>query len=190
LGRPNVFLLEVFMPRRSPGEIRTQLPRRRTHHRRAPVICGLSASANRQIAVFERSHGLLAGEVAHAFRRWNTDFRRSRGDLDRFYVRDDTDLRNGDYHVRNLLEITLHALRSQARRELSAVIELADERVLNRTFNNPFAHPDHLWWMRRIDLLSAAAAVDPQRVRRHRRPGGQGSDDLSRFSRRAVDGGV
>lgn len=116
------------------------------------MIRGLSASANRQIADFERGHGLPAGEVAHSFRRWNTSVRRSRADHEPFYERDDKDLRNGEYHVRTLLEITLHALRSKARRELSAVIGPADERVLNRTLNNPFAHEDLPWWMRRIDV--------------------------------------
>lgn len=117
------------------------------------MIRGLSASANRQIAVFERGRGLHAGEVAHSFRRWNTtSVRRARGDLEPFYERDYTDLRNGDYHVRTLLEITLHALRSKARRELSAVIAPADERMLNRTLNNPFAPQDLPWWMRRIGV--------------------------------------
>ncbi len=140
------------MPRRSPGEIRTQLPQRRTRYRRAPVIRGLSASASRQIAVFERGHGLPAGEVAHAFRRWNKSVRQPRGEPEPFYERDDTDLRNGDYHIRTLLEMTLHALRSKARRELSAVIGPADERVLDRTLNNPFAPQDLPWWMRRIGV--------------------------------------
>ncbi|MFJ5130923.1 hypothetical protein ACIP80_38325, partial [Streptomyces sp. NPDC088555] len=64
----------------------------------------------------------------------------------------DTDLRNGEYHVRTLLELTLQALISKARRELSAVIGLADERVLHRTLNNPFAPQDLPWWMRRIGV--------------------------------------
>lgn len=114
------------------------------------MIRGLSASANRQIAAFERSHSLPAGEVAHVFRCWNTSVRRPRGGLEPFYERDDTDLRSGDFHVRTLLEITLHALRSQARRELSAVIGPAGERVLDRTLNNPFAPQNLFWWMRRI----------------------------------------
>ncbi|NYV73536.1 hypothetical protein [Streptomyces sp. UH6] len=116
------------------------------------MIRGLSASANRQIAAFERSHGLPAGEVAHSFRRWNASVRQPRGDLEAFHERDDTDLRHGDYHIRTLLEITLHALRPKARRELSAVIGSADERVRDRTLNNPFA-PQYLpWWMRRIGV--------------------------------------
>jgi hypothetical protein len=116
------------------------------------VIRGLSASASRQIAVFERGHGLPAGEVAHAFRRWNTSFGQPRGEPEPFYERDDTDLRNGDYHSRTLLEMTLRALRSKARRELSAVIGPADERLLDRTLNNPFAPQDLPWWMRRIGV--------------------------------------
>ena len=116
------------------------------------MIRGLSASASRQIAVFERGRGLPAGEVAHAFHRWNKSVRQPRGEPEPFYERDDTDLRNGDYHIRTLLEMTLHALRPKARRELSAVIGPADERVLDRTLNNPFAPQDLPWWMRRIGV--------------------------------------
>lgn len=116
------------------------------------MIRGLSASANRQIAVFERGHGLTAGEVAHAFRRWNANVRRPCENHDRFYDRGDTDLRDGDYHVRTLLEITLCALRHKARRELSIAIGPADERVLVRTLNNPFAPRDLPWWVRRIGV--------------------------------------
>ncbi|RZU46487.1 hypothetical protein EV284_1168 [Streptomyces sp. BK022] len=116
------------------------------------MIRGLSASANRQIADFERSHGLPAGEVAHSFRRWNTSIHQPRGGHELFYERDDTDLCKGEYHVRTLLELTLHALRSKARRELSALTGHADERVLHRTLNNPFAPQDLPWWMRRIGV--------------------------------------
>ncbi|MFJ9825271.1 hypothetical protein ACIRSU_13005 [Streptomyces sp. NPDC101160] len=112
----------------------------------------MSASANRQIAVFERDRGLPAGEVAIAFRRWNATTRRPLGNADPFYERDDTALRRDDYHVRTLLEVTLHALRGKARRELSMVVGPADERVLQRTLYNPFADPDLPWWMRRIGV--------------------------------------
>ncbi|MGQ5668716.1 hypothetical protein [Streptomyces sp. ECR2.10] len=116
------------------------------------MIRGLSASANRQIAVFERSRGLPPGEVAHAFRRWSATARRPLADVDPFYETGDTDLRSDDYHVRTLLEGTLHTLHRKARRELSTVIDSADERVLRRTLNNPFADPDLPWWMRRIGV--------------------------------------
>jgi len=112
----------------------------------------VSASANRQIAAFERHRGLPAGEVAHAFRRWNATARRPRGNADPFYERDDTPLCSDDYHVRTLLEATLHALRRKARRELSTVVGPADERVLQHTLNNPFADPGLPWWMRRIGV--------------------------------------
>jgi hypothetical protein len=115
------------------------------------VIRGLSASANRQIAVFEQSHGLLAGDVAHAFRRWSdTTRRRPRTNADPFYTPADMEVSYDAHHVRTLLEATLHTLRTKARRELDAVIGPADERVLQRTLNNPFADPGLPWWMRRI----------------------------------------
>lgn len=140
------------MPRRSPGEDQSAAPA--APH--APPVDTrdprLSASANRQIAVFERRHGLPAGEVANAFRRWSDVARRPREKTDRFYECDDIDLRNGIYHVRTLLEITLHALRTKARRELAAAIGPADDSNLRRTLNNPFAATGLPWWMRRIDV--------------------------------------
>ncbi|MFD4831234.1 hypothetical protein ACFWPV_15470 [Streptomyces uncialis] len=114
------------------------------------MIRGLSASASRQIAAFERSHGLPAGEVAHALARWNTGARRPPADSDHFCERDDTDLRNYDFHVRTLLEITVHALTRTARRELTAAIRPADERRLDRTVHNPLTPPELPWWLRRI----------------------------------------
>ncbi|MGW5306262.1 hypothetical protein ACWERF_20330 [Streptomyces griseoluteus] len=106
------------------------------------MIRGVSASAHRQIAAFERHRGLPAGEVAHAFRRWNATAQRPRGNADPFYESDDTPLCSDDYHVRTLLEATLRALRRKARRELSTAVGPADERVLRHTLNNPVVSPD------------------------------------------------
>ncbi|MFJ7423839.1 hypothetical protein ACIQXD_35395 [Streptomyces uncialis] len=114
------------------------------------MIRGLSASASRQIAAFERDHALSAGEVAYAFARWNAAVRRPPGDFDHFCERDDTDLRNYDFHVRTLLENTVHALTRAARRELTAAIRPADERFLDRTVHNPLTPPELPWWLRRI----------------------------------------
>jgi hypothetical protein len=82
----------------------------------------------------------------------DTTWRRPHTNSDPFYTRADVELSADDYHVRTLLEVTLHALRTKARRELNAVIGPADERVLQRTLNNPFADPDLPWWMRRIGV--------------------------------------
>jgi hypothetical protein len=112
----------------------------------------LSASANRQIARFERIRALPVGEVAHSLRRWSSSTRQPSRDVAPFYGCDETDLRDGEYHVRTLLEIALQALRTKARRELRAVIEPADDRILRRTVNNPFESPDLPWWKRRIEI--------------------------------------
>ncbi|MFD5411613.1 hypothetical protein [Streptomyces nojiriensis] len=69
-----------------------------------------------------------------------------------FYGHDDTALRNGKYRIRTLLELTIHALHTKARRELRAVIEPADNQVLRRTVNNPFEAPGLPCWKRRIEL--------------------------------------
>lgn len=68
-----------------------------------------------------------------------------------FYGYNDTDLRSGCYHVRTLLEIALHALRREARCELSAVIAPVDEQTPAHC-QQPFAAPDLPWWKRRIEL--------------------------------------
>ncbi|MEV7152748.1 hypothetical protein AB0O05_40350 [Streptomyces sp. NPDC093084] len=97
-------------------------------------------------------HGLPAGEVAHAFHRWGRTIRRPRQDLTPYYGYDDSDLRSGYYHVRTLLELALHALRTKARRELRAALAPLDDQMLRRTANNPFAPSDLPWWKRRIEL--------------------------------------
>ncbi|MFI1586192.1 hypothetical protein [Embleya sp. NPDC020630] len=109
------------------------------------MISGLSASANRKIAAFERSRGLPPGEVAHAFRRWRNTTRRTLGDTEPFHEAADAGICRDDHHVRTLLELALHTLRTRARRELSAAIRPADERNLRRTLNNPSAHPGLPW---------------------------------------------
>ena len=145
------------MPRRSPGEIRSRLPRRtaRTRpaaiYRRPPVIRRLSAAANRQIADFERSHGLHPGSVAHAFRRWAYTGRRPRRDPAPDYGHDDSNLRSGYHHVRTLLERAACSLRPRARRELRRELGPLDDRVIARTVNDPFAPHDLPWWKRRIE---------------------------------------
>jgi hypothetical protein len=136
------------MPRRTPGEIRSQLPLRDTGHDRRTVIPGLSASANRQIAAFERGRGLSKGDVALAFRRWALRAGRPRSAEEWHYGY--SDVPTG--HIRTLLEVAAWNLRSRARRELRAALAPIDARILRRTVNDPFA-PQHLpWWQRRIEI--------------------------------------
>lgn len=136
------------MPRRTPGEIRSQLPLRDTRHARRTVIPGLSASANRQIFQFERERGLSRGDVAIAFRRWTLRAGRPRDAEERHYGC--SDVPTG--HIRTLLEVAAWNLRARARRELRAALAPVDARALDRTVNDPFA-PEHLhWWHRRIEI--------------------------------------
>ncbi|MCJ1681139.1 hypothetical protein MTF65_28060 [Streptomyces sp. APSN-46.1] len=139
------------MPRRSPGEIRGQL---RLHHRRPgtpAVIRGLSPSANREIAQFERRHALPQGEVAHAVHYWSRPKRRPPSHLfDPYYADRHDDWYQGDCHPRTLIEHALRTLRKRARRRLLSLVAPHDARVLTGTLNNPFA-PVHLpWWERRL----------------------------------------
>jgi hypothetical protein len=141
------------MPRRSPSELRFHLPKRyQTGH--SPQIPGLSASANRQIAAFERVNRLEPGEVFYSFRRWAlANRRRSPYGGDRCDDFDDPDdWRAGDCHVRSLLDYAVKALRRKARRELRTALQRLDDRYLARTVNNPFARRDLPWWKRRIEL--------------------------------------
>ena len=136
------------MPRRTPGEIRNQLPLRNTRHARRTVIRGLSASANRQIAQFERERQLPQGDVASAFLRWERRAARPYNAMQWHYGY--SDVSTG--HVRALLESALWNLRPRARRELLAALAPVDARILSRTVNDPFA-PRHLpWWQRRLEI--------------------------------------
>ena len=136
------------MPRRTPGEIRTQLPRRNTRHARRTVIRGLSATTNRQIAQFERERHLDQGDVALAFLRWQRRATRPRNAEEWRYGYSDAPTG----HIRTLLETALANLRPAARRELTAALAPIDARVLARTVNDPFAHRHLPWWQRRIEI--------------------------------------
>lgn len=135
------------MPRRSPGEIRAQLPHRTKRGTRA-VIRGLSAATNRQIDRFERKNGLYSGDVAHAFRAWSQTLRRSHPAVELSYGEGTTGWR--DMHARTLLEAAMRTISTKARRELRKAVEPLDTRFLARTLNNPFAPTDLPWWHRRI----------------------------------------
>jgi hypothetical protein len=146
------------MPRRSPGEIRSQLPARVLRYRLAairrqpPVIRGLSPSANRQIAAFERAHGISPGTVANAFMRWASAGRRPCQDPPPDYHHYDPNMPSGYDHVRGLLEGTTWALHPRARRELRTQLKPLDDRIIARTVNDPFAPQFLPWWRRRIEI--------------------------------------
>ena len=135
------------MPRRSPGEIRARLPYRVNRGNRA-VIRGLSASANRQIAQFERKNGLRPGDVAHAFRAWAEALRRTSPGARPSYAYGTTGWR--DMHARTLLEAVLHTMTPKARRDMTRAIGPSDNRFLASTLNDPFAPAGLPWWHRRI----------------------------------------
>ncbi|MFI1458962.1 hypothetical protein [Streptomyces roseus] len=135
------------MPRRSPGEIRKQLPRRINRGSRASIR-GLSPSASRQIAAFERQRGLHPGDVAHAFRAWSQALRRLGPHDELSHGCGTTGWR--DMHARTMLEAVLHSMKRRARRELRVAVSPLDARYLAKTLNDPFAPPDLPWWKCRI----------------------------------------
>ncbi|GII30545.1 hypothetical protein Pmi06nite_39870 [Planotetraspora mira] len=112
------------------------------------MIRGLSASANRQIAQFERDRGLYRGDIALAFRRWALRAGRPRNAEE--WLHGYSDVPTG--HIRTLLEVTLWNLRPRAQRELRAAIAPIDARILKRTVNDPFAPQSLPWWQRRIEI--------------------------------------
>ncbi|MER8234241.1 hypothetical protein [Streptomyces sp. NPDC094049] len=137
------------MARRTPGEIRSQLRLRDTGRiRRTTVIPGLSASANRQIARFERDRGLDRGDIALSLRRWALRAGRPRKAEEWHYGF--TDVPTG--HIRTLLELAVWNLRPRARRELRAALAPIDARVLARTANDPFGFSGRPWWECRIEI--------------------------------------
>lgn len=97
------------MPRRTPREIRSQLPLRDTRYDGRTVIPGLSASANRRIATFERGRGLPRGEVALTLRRWTLRAGHPHSADDSHYGYAD----GPTGHIRTLLEVAAWNLRSR-----------------------------------------------------------------------------
>ncbi len=136
------------MPRRSPGEIRAQLPYRVKRGDRRAVIRGLPSSANRQIAQFERKSGLRPGEVIHAFRAWDEASRTTGPRAEHSYGYGTTGW--GDMHARTLLEAVLNNLTHKGRSEMARIIDPLDRRFLAGTVNDPFASAYLPWWKRRI----------------------------------------
>jgi hypothetical protein len=137
------------MPRRSPGEIRAQLPLPyRIKRGNRAVIRGLSSSANRQIAQFERANGLRPGDVSRAFRAWAEASPRISPRAEHSYGYGTTSW--GDMHARTLLEAVLHAMTSKGRREMARAIDPLDRRFLASTVNDPFTPAYLPWWRRRI----------------------------------------
>lgn len=134
------------MPRRSPGEIRTEQPRRRSTRSRQ-VIPGLSAATNRQIAQFEVQYRLPPGHVAHAFRAWTLALH-SWPDHGPNYGWGTTLFR--DRHARTLLQGAASAMNRKARRELLGAVAPLDDRFLARTLPDPFSPPTDPWWKRRL----------------------------------------
>jgi len=134
------------MPRRPPGEIRTEQPRRGGAGSRQ-VIPGLSAGANRQIARFEVRYRLPPGHVAHAFRAWSLAL----------HPWPDHGPNHGcgttvwrDRHARTLLQGAASVMNRKARRELLGAVAPLDDRFLARTLQDPFSSPTDPWWKRRL----------------------------------------
>ncbi|MFF2013233.1 hypothetical protein ACFVWY_29770 [Streptomyces sp. NPDC058195] len=146
VGRSLVSQLEAPMPRRSPGEIRTEQSRRRGARNRQ-VIPGLSTATNRQIAQFEAQHGLPPGHVAHAFQAWALALH-SWPDHGPGHGRGTTLWR--DAHARTLLQGAASAMNRKARRQLLGAVAPLDDRFLTRTLPDPFSPPADPWWKRRL----------------------------------------
>lgn len=134
------------MPRRSPGEIRTERPGRRSARSRQ-VIPGLSAATNRQIAQFEAHYRLPPGHVAHAFRAWALALH-SWPDHGPNHGWGTTLWR--DTHARTLLQGAASAMNRKARRELLGAVAPLDNRFLTRTLPDPFSPTTDPWWKRRL----------------------------------------
>lgn len=134
------------MPRRSPGEIRAEQPRRRSAGSRQ-VIPGLSAATNHQIAYFEGRYRLPPGHVAHAFQAWALALH-SWPDHGPNHGRGTTIWR--DMHARTLLQGVASTMNRKARRELLGAVAPLDDRFLTGTLPDPFSPLTDPWWKRRL----------------------------------------
>jgi hypothetical protein len=144
---------EVFMPRRSAGQVRAMLARRQRWQlvpppRRTPLPSRLSASAKHQILSFERRHGLDRGHVAVALSRWAGWARCRRADRWRYGWQFSPPFADD----RALLESLLTALRRPARRQLRSILAPIDDRYRAVTVHDPRTPADTPWWRRRTEL--------------------------------------
>jgi hypothetical protein len=145
-------LAEVFMPRRSSGEIRAELLRRPRWHpvlpARAVSINGVSSATIHQIADFERSRDAATGQVAEALHRWGAWGRCPRADRWRYGWQYSPPFADD----RALLESALAALRGPAKRQFRSLLNPLDERFRARTVPDPSAAASAPWWRRRMEL--------------------------------------
>ena len=140
------------MPRRSPGEIRRHLRPRIVKSLGPLVVRGLSPSAKRQIARFERVRRLPIGEVALALELWDKLARQRPRDYGEPLTDFVCDFSSYYFPARELLEIALTALHPKGRRELRAIVIRLDELYLARTVRDPFAPSWLRWWEGRLDI--------------------------------------
>jgi hypothetical protein len=140
------------MPRRRPSAVRAALPLHPRKSRAFSVIDGLSAATSAEIRRWERARR-KPGEVARdldwwtrqaaemSSRRWH-----GIGSGPYFYGCPccDYDAPRG----REGLEEVLRALSRRGRRELRAVVEAVDSRVLASTYGDPPDTPG--WWNQRM----------------------------------------
>lgn len=143
------------MPRRRPSAVRAALPLHPRKSRAFSVIDGLSAATSAEIRRWERARR-KPGEVARdldwwarqaaemSSRRWH-----GMGSGPYYYgyygcLCCDHDAPRG----REGLEEVLRALSRRGRRELRAVVEAVDSRVLASTYGDPPDTPG--WWNRRM----------------------------------------
>ncbi|GAA3499885.1 hypothetical protein GCM10019016_069900 [Streptomyces prasinosporus] len=117
---------------------------------RIPVIDGLCAATNHEIAQFEARHQLPAGHVARAFRDWALALHEWPGQgANHGYGT--TAWR--DMHARTLLEDVAASMRRRNRRDFLAAIAPLDDRYVSRTLPDPSAASRGPWWKRRLNEL-------------------------------------
>ncbi|MBT2482257.1 hypothetical protein [Streptomyces sp. ISL-94] len=140
------------MPRRSPAQVRQNLPSRVRpgHGPRAPRIPGLSGPALAAIARIERRPS-WPGPVSEAWRRWRALAHQPGPWV--MYAADEHCVCCDPFagaDVRAVLEAACAALPRRPAAELRALLAPLDARFLARTLNDPFAAPGDPWWSRRL----------------------------------------
>ncbi|GAA4231104.1 hypothetical protein GCM10022254_27410 [Actinomadura meridiana] len=134
------------------GLVRARLPRRSRRYNVA--IPGLPAFVHRQLHNYELENDIALGQVAVAYDSYRRIALR-RGPDHRI-----GGLRRGpeedwrsclEDEPRTLLELALRSLSPRARRHLRKLVDPLDLAYQSWSLNDPFAPPDHPWWLRRID---------------------------------------
>ena len=138
------------MARKPPAVHRAAAVRLRNLPTRIPVVAGVDAAVQRQIADVERRLR-TPGAVARALARWRAHVHGPARDLHSGHTLVHPCCADDEPGAsRGLLESAMHRLPRRAAGSLRRLVTTLDDVLLARTYPDPTADPDAPWWERRL----------------------------------------